>query len=66
MKFLIWFLCIMVCGLIQAGLSSAGITLGAIPTVLLFAGMSAVARALCKNRDERQMRKASQKYEKDL
>ena len=48
MKVLIWFLCIFGYALSQTLLQvSGGITLGAIPTVILFGGMMWLARSLC-------------------
>ena len=59
MKFLIWFLCILVNALIITGLRYSGVLLGAIPTVLLFVGMMALARFLCKKWDEHQYYRAT-------
>ncbi|MBQ7896901.1 MAG: zinc ribbon domain-containing protein [Clostridia bacterium] len=52
MKVLIWFLCIFVNALITTIAKESGVTLGAIPTVILFAGMMWLAQTLCKKWDE--------------
>ena len=52
MKVLIWILCIFANALITTILKESGILLGAIPTMILFAGMLWVARTLCKKWDE--------------
>lgn len=52
MKVLIWFLCIFANALITTLLKESGITLGAIPTMILFGAMLWLARTLCKKWDE--------------
>ena len=53
MKILIWFGCFFVNALIQVMLKNMGITLGAIPVMLLFGASYWSARRLCKKWDER-------------
>ena len=53
MKFLIWFGCFFVNALIQVMLKNVGITLGAIPVMLLFGASYWSARKLCQKWDER-------------
>lgn len=53
MKILIWFGCFFVNVLIQVILGNAGITLGAIPIMLLFSVSYWSARKLCRKWDER-------------
>ena len=53
MKILIWFVCILVMAIIQTIISSSGIILGAIPSVILFLAMWQVATTLCKKYDEK-------------
>lgn len=52
MKILIWLLCIFANALITTLLKESGITLGAIPTMILFGAMLWLARTLCKKWDE--------------
>lgn len=53
MKFLIWFGCFFVNAIIQVMLKSMGISLGAIPVMLLFGASYWSARKLCQKLDER-------------
>lgn len=48
MVILIWVLCFLAFGLVQSLLQLIGITLGGIPTILLFAGTIFLARTLVK------------------
>lgn len=52
MKVAIWGLCIFVYAVITAVLRSCGVTLGGIPTMILYASVFWVARTLCKKLDE--------------
>lgn len=61
MKVLIWVGCIFVTSLIVGVLGYAGVRLGAIPTVLLYAAMIWVARSLCKAHDEKHQSSDSSK-----
>ena len=51
MKFLIWFLCILMYSLITVGVRSNGFILGGIPTALLALATFGLARFLCKKWD---------------
>lgn len=53
MKILIWFLCLLVYGLIVTLFSLGGIMLGAIPTMILLGGTIGLAKLLCKKWEER-------------
>ena len=53
MKALIWFGSALLVAIVNVGLGFAGLRLGAIPMVLLFAGASSMAKALCRKWDER-------------
>lgn len=53
MKALIWFGVLFALSFLTTMLKEAGILLGAIPTVLLYSGAVAIARALCKAIDEK-------------
>lgn len=53
MNFLIWFGCFFMNALIQVLLKNMGITLGAIPVMLLFSASYWSARKLCQKWDER-------------
>ena len=53
MKFLIWFGCFFVNAVIQVMLKNMGISLGAIPIMLLFGASYWSARKLCQKWDER-------------
>lgn len=53
MKILIWFGCFFVNAIIQVMLKNMGITLGAIPVMLLFGASYWSARKLCQKWDER-------------
>ena len=53
MKFLIWFGCFFVNAIIQVMLKNMGISLGAIPVMLLFGASYWSARKLCQKCDER-------------
>lgn len=53
MNFLIWFGCFFMNALIQVLLKNMGITLGAIPVMLLFGASYWSARKLCQKWDER-------------
>lgn len=53
MKVLIWILCAFVYGLITTLITTAGITLGAIPAILLAGGTFLLARFLCRKWDKR-------------
>lgn len=52
MKFLIWVGCIFLVSVITTSIRMNGIILGAIPTVILYAGMVWLAKTLCKKWDE--------------
>lgn len=61
MKVLIWFLCIFGYALLTTLLQvSGGITLGGIPTVILFGGMMWLARSLCLQWDVSCLKKKAQ------
>ena len=47
MKVFIWFCCLAAFSTLQVLLSNSGVTLGAIPAALLFAGACWLAEALC-------------------
>jgi hypothetical protein len=51
MKILIWLVCIFIYVLVTAGLKHNGVSLGAIPSVLLFFGMTWLAQTLCRKFD---------------
>ena len=53
MKVLIWVGCIIVLAVIQTIIRSMGITLGAIPTVILYGAGCWIASTLCKKYDEK-------------
>ena len=61
MKVLIWCLCFFANAFITTILKQAGIMLGGIPTMLLFAGTIWLARTLCKSWDERKKAKKEEK-----
>ncbi len=61
MKILIWIICFFVMGAVSAVLQNVGIYLGAIPTVLLFIGVSFVARHLCTMWDVKCFEKEAKK-----
>lgn len=61
MKVLIWFLCIFANALITTIIKYNGIILGAIPSVLLFAGTMWLARTLCKKWDVYKEKKSAEK-----
>lgn len=52
MKVLIWFLCILAVSTVKVLLQSAGIILGAIPTILLYGGGFWLGSTLCKAWDK--------------
>lgn len=52
MKALVWFLTYFLIAAIQTALRMGGVYLGAIPTVILYGGAIAVARAICKGLDD--------------
>ena len=49
MKIFIWFCCLAAFSTVQVLLSNSGVTLGAIPAALLFAGACGLAETLCKS-----------------
>lgn len=61
MKFLIWLLCILVNSVIITIVKEFGITLGAMPSTILFAVAAGCARTLCKKWDEHKEKKAATK-----
>lgn len=63
MKVLIWFLCFFADALITTLIKNSGVTLGAIPTAILFGGTLWLARTLCKKWDEH---KANKVVEQDV
>lgn len=52
MKFFIWFLCLLVNSIITTFFKEDGITLGAIPTAILWGATMWLAGTLCKKWDE--------------
>ena len=52
MKVLIWVGCVLVYAIVVTLINSAGVILGAIPTMILFGGMMWAAKTLCKKYDE--------------
>lgn len=67
MKIVIWLVCAFVVSAIVVGLRYAGVLLGAIPMVLLYAGAFALAAFLCKLWDNHLDKKfiAEQKKERE-
>ncbi len=57
MKIFIWAICILVNSVITASLGMKGITLGGIPTLLLYVATFGVARTLCKKWDDKKEQK---------
>lgn len=57
MKVLIWFLCIFANALITTLIKEAGVSLGGIPTVILYGATFWLARTLCKKWDEHKANK---------
>lgn len=53
MKVFIWFVCLFVYAIITTVFKESGITLGAVPTVLLVGGILLIAKMLCKLWDKR-------------
>ena len=59
MKILIWALSIFVTSIVAAMIKSAGITLGAIPTILLYAPLFFITPKLCQKWDDHKKSKES-------
>ena len=57
MKFLIWTLSILITSIVAVIIKSAGITLGAIPTMILYAPLFFITPKLCKKWDEHKSNK---------
>ena len=57
MKILIWFVAIFIASLITTYARDNGIVLGMIPIVILYGGLSFVARLLCAKVDEKKKNK---------
>lgn len=53
MKIFIWICCIVAANAIVALLNFAGLSLGVVPSIPIFAAVFALARFLCKKWDER-------------
>lgn len=51
MKVLIWFLCLLAYAVITTLIGASGVSLGAIPTAILFAGAIWAAKSICKKWD---------------
>ena len=59
MKVLIWILCIFANSFFTTALKTNGISLGALPTLVLWGGTIFLARTLCKEWDDHKRRKQS-------